>query len=133
MPQEIYAGFWVRTFAGIFDALFLMPAFVIFYYFGDLEKTFNLGNIASYLLGIAYATYFLSRQNGATLGKKIMKIFVARPSGEKLTTARSMARAGAAILTSLTFGLGFVIVIFNKEKVSLHDFLCDTRVFLKTK
>ena len=147
--EKFYAGFWVRLFAGMLDCFFLLPiCLILLYVFGNGEfeslkienssqsfeylgasahSSFN--NLITYGVGIAYAAYFLSSKKQATFGKRIMGIYVGNRDGSQLSKAKAVARAAAAILTATTLGLGFLIVIFTKEKISLHDFLCSTRVF----
>lgn len=129
MPEKIYAGFLIRLAATILDTIFLLPIALIFYFFGDVKETLSLGNLFSYLFGLAYAAYFLGSPYQATWGKRLCKIYVARSNNQKLSRARAMARAGASLLSFAILGLGFITIIFTKEKVALHDFLCDTRVF----
>jgi len=146
--QKIYAGFWIRLFANILDlAILIIPIFILVYLTGSTQYIFStfsnegqnlvgasatttnyFANFIGYGVSIAYITYFLSSANQATIGKKLMGIYVARSDGSKLTKSRAMARAAASLLTTATLGLGFLIVIFTTEKISLHDFICDTRV-----
>lgn len=149
MEEKFYAGFWVRLFAGFLDIVFLLPVFVILtYVFGieelqiinfsnhfqsyrsvDMSVSSTVSNFIGYFVGIAYVVYFLTGKNQATFGKRIMGIYVGNPDGSKLSLTKATARAGAALLSFATLGLGFFIVIFTKEKISLHDFICNTRVF----
>ncbi len=147
--EKFYAGFWVRLFAGLLDCIFLMPLCLLTIYFSgnsDFESLIiqnntqsleylgatthnSFSNLITYGISIAYVTYFLTNKKQATFGKRIMGIYVGNRDGSKLSFAKAMARAAASILTATTIGLGFIIVIFTKEKISLHDFLCSTRVF----
>lgn len=147
--EKFYAGFWVRFFAGLLDIIFLMPLFVILIYaFGTnqyqtIEINDNLQSYSyfgastisrfddfiGYFLSVAYIAYFLSGKKQATLGKRVMGIYVGNRDGSKLSTLKALARAFTSLLTAATLGLGFIIVIFTKEKISLHDFICNTRVF----
>jgi uncharacterized RDD family membrane protein YckC len=126
---KIYAGFWIRFFAGILDLALLAPFAITLFYLGKNPQMAGAAHFMSYTISIAYVAYFLSGKKQATFGKRLMGIYVARSDGSKLTTSRAISRAASSILTSLTLGLGFIVVVFNKEKISLHDFLCDTRVF----
>lgn len=148
MKKE-YAGFWVRSFAGFLDITFLiLPFLLVFYFVGDVKiSSFeNVNNWQSYssviletngdnanlilqLLSVIYITYFLSSKRQATLGKIMLGIYVGRPDGSRLTPLRSVCRGFASLITSATLGLGFLLVIFTKEKTALHDLICDTRVF----
>ncbi len=148
-----YAGFWVRFVAGSIDILFMIPPLVIFIIlvginphelitiFSNLENYTrftnspigNLTNWMSYVFGICYVVYFTTRKQQATIGKRIMKIHVANPDGSKLKPLKALFRALGAIITAATLGLGFIPVIFTKQRVSFHDFLCNTRVFYNKK
>jgi len=148
--EKFYAGFWVRVFAALLDIAFLTPILaVLLYTFGmqDVEtlkindvlhgyvytstefKTLLNGDLITYGLSIAYLTYFVAKKGQATFGKKLMGIYVGNPDGSKLSTLKSLARALASLLTAVTLGLGFLLVIFTKEKTALHDLICNTRVF----
>ena len=150
MEEKLFAGFWVRFFAGLLDFLFLMPFFIILIYFFGIDdyaimkinndyfnySTFSavghdnrIVNILYHIIYIAYLSYFVAGKKQATLGKRLMGIYVANRDGSKLTCQKSLARALASILTSMTLGLGFLIVAFTKEKTALHDIICNTRVF----
>jgi uncharacterized RDD family membrane protein YckC len=149
MAEKFYAGFWVRFFAGLLDVAFLIPLFVVLiYFFGvseyqmikideDFHSYSYLGvatknravDFVSYGISIAYLAYFLATKKQATLGKRLMGIYVGNRDGSKLSPLKSLARALASILTAFTLGLGFLPVIFTKEKTALHDLICNTRVF----
>lgn len=150
--EKIYAGFWIRFFAGILDVAFLAPIVAVSAYFlgngsyeiikiGDSFKSYSFGasgdlhtiDLICYVVSIAYIGYFLSQNKQATIGKRILGIYVGNLDGSKLTKTRATARAFASMITSATLGLGFVVVIFTKEKIALHDFLCNTRVFFGKK
>lgn len=144
-----FAGFWVRFFAGFLDTLFLIPPlFLLLFLFGiDTYQIFHASdsfsnynsftasssgqriNLISYGLSIAYLAYFLSSKKQATIGKRIMGIYVGNRDGSRISPTKSFCRAIASILTSATLGIGFLLVIFTKEKTALHDIICNTRVF----
>lgn len=147
--EKFYAGFWVRFFAALLDLAVLAPLFaLLLYLFGVNDYEFLRVNqdfssytymsasgsnrtvdYITYGLSIAYLTYFLCTKGQATIGKKIMGIYVGNPDGSRLSTLKSFVRALASILTAATLGLGFLMVIFTKEKIALHDLICRTRVF----
>ena len=150
--EKFYAGFWVRLFAGLLDLALLIPLGALIAYFlsGSSYETISAGenwysysfsasgnlrlvDLIGYVLSVAYITYFLASNKQATIGKRIMGIYVGNLDGSKLSRSHAAARAFASMITSVTLGLGFIIVIFTKEKISLHDFLCNTRVFFGKK
>ncbi len=150
--EKFYAGFFVRLFAGFLDLIFLAPIFLVAIYLigsgeydsirlGDATQNFfaasffastmnpTLVDLITYTISIAYIVTLLTSKQQATFGKRIMGIYVGNPDGSKLSKLKAVARAAASLLTAATCGLGFFIVIFTKEKISLHDFICNTRVF----
>lgn len=149
--KKNYAGFWVRFFAGFLDCVFLaIPLAILFFATGfDDYQSFDfkngsfsyssfqassssnsqIANLICYGVNIAYIVYFLTNKHQATIGKRLLGIYVGNLDGSKLSKEKAICRALAAILTAMTAGLGFVVVIFTKEKISLHDFICGTRVF----
>lgn len=147
--KKDYAGFWVRFFAGLLDVMFLMPVIVVLiYFFGIsdyqmLRVDDNFGSHSyfgasgsgefldwvSYAVSVTYIAYFVSSKRQATLGKRVLGIYVGNLDGSKLSWQKSLARALASILTSMTLGLGFFMLVFTKEKTALHDLICGTRVF----
>lgn len=150
MAQQFsFAGFWVRLFAGFLDFVCMLPVVcVLIYFFGisdyqliqlsndshNYQSFFasaqgNTADLISYGVSIVYLTYFISKRSQATLGKRMMGVYVGNPDGSRLTFRKSLLRALASLLTSATLGLGFLIVAFTKEKTALHDLLCRTRVF----
>jgi len=139
-----YAGFFIRILAGIIDFIILLTPLLFLGYITlnlDLSNTIDLLNtiakhedelnIISLLISIPYLTYFISSNSQATLGKKALRLYVGNIDGSKLSKRKSLARSLMSVVTSMTLGIGFLSVLFTKEKISLHDFVCKTRVFYK--
>jgi uncharacterized RDD family membrane protein YckC len=149
IEQPIYAGFWVRFFAALLDAAFLLPIFVILlFFFGiddfqSIETHSDLQNFSyfdasshnryfnyiNFAVSISYVAYFLSSKKQATFGKRLMGIYVGNRDGSKLSTTKAIARAIAGLLSATTLGIGYLPIIFTAEKTALHDLICNTRVF----
>ncbi len=146
--EKIYAGFWVRFFAGVLDVVFLLPPVLLIAYLvsdgsyeiikiGENFRSYSFGaegnlhtvDLVMYAVSIIYIAYFLSDKKQATIGKRLLGIYVGNIDGSKLSKSRAIMRAFASMITSATLGIGFLSVIFTKEKIALHDFLCNTRVF----
>ena len=139
-----YAGFFIRILAGILDLIILLPPLLLAIYLllnldfsnptqlmNNIYRYEDEINIISIIMSIAYITHFLSSNAQATIGKKILKIYVGNIDGSKLSKKQSLARSLMSVVTSMTLGIGFLSVLFTKEKISLHDFICKTRVFHK--
>ncbi len=151
MAEKFYAGFFVRVFAALLDLAFLTPIVAIFLYIFGINGNYEMlkikdvmhgyvysktefttllhSDLITYGVSIFYLTYFVAKKGQATFGKKLMGIYVGNPDGSKLSAGKSLARALASLLTAATIGIGFLLVIFTKEKTALHDLICNTRVF----
>lgn len=138
----VSAGFGVRFFAYIIDLLVRAALFFgVWLMFIPLRGTF-LGNpvlftfsaldIASYLLGVSYfviLTYF----TGVTAGKFLLKLKVIggdstdeaieNPDFFNILYRETVGRYLSGILF-----VGYIMAIFNKKKLALHDILGETRV-----
>ena len=119
-----YAGFWVRAGAAVLDFLLLIVAARLL--------SFLAG--AGFLFGLAipwlYEAFMLSSEIQATLGKRALGIVVTDSAGNRLTFARATGRHFAKYLSSLLFGIGFLMAAFTGKKQALHDLLADTVVVI---
>lgn len=128
----VYAGFWIRVGAKILDSILMQiissaVGFVIGLAIKDDSTAPLLGGLIGFVLGVGYPVFFLGKF-GATLGKMAVKVKVVRSNGEPITYLRALGRVFAEILSSLIFGIGYLMVAWDPEKRSLHDRICDTRV-----
>lgn len=149
MPGSlVYSGFWRRFAAKFIDGLILGTILVIacvailillFKYdsmsTGKLENgSDNLMQVVLYLIYygsmIIFNTLFIGKY-GATPGKMALGIRVVNPSGHNISYKRAFGRSLAEILSYMTCYIGFLIMLFDSEKRTLHDMICDTRVILK--
>jgi uncharacterized RDD family membrane protein YckC len=144
-----YGGFWIRFLAVLVDSLLLSILVVIVV--GILAAMFpidwaNLGRsqadilqllalegiawFASLIFTAAYETWMIGRY-AATLGKMVCGLRVVKSDGGRVSYARSLGRHFAKLLSSFTFGIGYIMAGFDDEKRALHDRICDTRVIKK--
>lgn len=78
-------------------------------------------------LGLAYFAGFHGAL-GATPGKQILGLRVVREDGSALGFPRACLRYAAALLSSASFGIGYLLAAIPPEKRALHDVLARTRV-----
>jgi uncharacterized RDD family membrane protein YckC len=135
----LYAGFWIRVAASLFDGLILTPVFTVLYIgflvaFPDFLKGYPEGahvgalfEIVALSIAAAYQTLFVGRF-AATPGKMIFNLRVIQSDGGRISYARALARYFCKLLNGLTFGAAYILVALNPQKCGVHDFLCDTRV-----
>lgn len=65
------------------------------------------------------------RFKGQTLGMQVWKIRTETNEGEMLGWLDALLRFGYA---TITFGVGFVWMVFDKERLTLYDRMSNTRV-----
>ena len=95
--------------------------------FRELLFSYSLYDIFFYLLGKSYfvlMTYF----TGSTLGKKCLHLQVVSSEEKKLSFWTVLYRETIGRYLSSLLGIGYLMMLLDKEKRGLHDRLADTRV-----
>ncbi len=131
-----YAGFWIRFFAKFIDGIILSVTQIIVRLI--LVFLLSLPGIGSFVfmsvfnmaIKVIYTTYFLGKY-GATPGKMACGLKVVTADGEPVSYARACGRYFAEILSTLILLFGYIMAVFDEEKRTLHDRICDTRVIRK--
>jgi len=112
-----YAGFWVRFGAAILDALIVGLAF------GWIGE----GGITGSGL-ILYHSLMIGLWNGQSLGKRACGVKVISVDGTHPTLGQAFGRTFAELLSTLTFMIGYLMVVFDPQKRALHDRIAGTLV-----
>jgi uncharacterized RDD family membrane protein YckC len=94
---------------------------------GLIQIFIQLGFI---LVNMAYQIFFLGKFN-ATPGKMLCKLKVVTSDGKSFGYSRATGRFFAEMLSGMTCYIGYLLVLFDKEKRALHDHICNTRVVHK--
>ena len=144
-----YADFWMRFLAHFIDGVILTVCTMIL---GTLfgVSIGPLGTIAgddgaaladplAGLFAIAVALSFgwlyeailLSSSYQATVSKMALGIVVTDMEGRRLSFGRATGRYFAKMVSSITFGLGYIIQPFTKNRQALHDIIVGTLVMNK--
>lgn len=87
--------------------------------------------VGLFIAPIAGWLYYILLEGGnghATLGKKIMGLYVADKNGNGITYSTAILRLLGKFLSSLILGIGYLMSLFNDEKQCLHDMLAKTYV-----
>jgi uncharacterized RDD family membrane protein YckC len=128
-----YAGFWIRFWAvfidGIISAVVMIPVMLLslgHWGFGSPAAS-GVAQLISLPVGLIYQVFFLGKF-GATPGKMALNIKVVRANGKPIGYGLAFGRYFAYLLSSFTLSIGFLMAAFDKEKRSLHDRICGTRV-----
>lgn len=142
----LYAGFfirlvafaidWVLLFGGIWLALAIVFIGIWPLFYGDgsgaaiVLNPENGQSLSFFVLAITFLwhRYFLTGSWQATPGKRLCGIYVARADGTPLDGQLVLKRLGGYFLSLFTLAIGFFMAGWSREKKSLHDIICDTRV-----
>ncbi len=113
-----YAGFWVRFAALLIDGLVLaIPSVIV-----------AITIIGPVLVMWLYTAFMMSSSKQGTLGMMAMGLRVTDDHGNRLTFGKATARYFASILSSLIFYIGFLMLLGNKRKQTLHDQMAGTLI-----
>lgn len=119
-------------------------------YYGDLGKRIVASIIDSivlsvigFLLGLTLSfigviiapivtwLYYILMEGGAwhaTLGKKVMGLYVADGNGNGIKYSTAILRLIGKMLSGLILGIGYLMAFFNEQKQGLHDMIAKTYV-----
>lgn len=138
-----YGQFWTRFAAKIIDRMILVLIYGIFLGLGLLLKvTFptdpDLAStliVAAYFIliavGAGFEAYFLPRY-GATPGKMVLGLKVINADdGGPISTPRAVGRFFAEMLSRTICYVGYLLCLFDDERRTLHDRICNTLVVRK--
>ncbi|MDQ3877228.1 MAG: RDD family protein [Actinomycetota bacterium] len=136
-PSGPRAGFWRRFGAAFIDGILLgIVNFAISAAFGQslVKTTHTNGNasvhiqatglafILELVIAVAYFAYFEGGASGQTLGKRAVGIRVIDySSGGPIGYGRAILRFFARYLSALVCFLGYLWMLWDKEKQTWHD------------
>ncbi len=134
------ADFWIRLLAFIIDLFIILLlwnllSFVVMNLLSlsnfDIEP--DILKLIFYIVAIimmgAYNVIMETSKRQATIGKQIFKLTVGDAEGNALSLGQVIRRTLAKLVTCLTLGVGYILILFNKEKQAIHDILVNTYVF----
>ena len=147
----VYGGFWRRFWSYLIDrfilgVVFMPVGFMVFVPMlatqsGGWTDTDLPAEAITAFLGATLTVAFLallgswfyyalmqSSSRQATLGQLALGLRVTDLEGRRISFARASGRHFATVLTGLTFGIGYVIVLFTTRKQTLHDLVAGTVV-----
>ena len=147
-PQVVYAGFWERFAAVIIDAIIL---WIIDYFIGMIMGTpsseeilamsqsegfsstmratyFSGSNMASLVVQWLYSALMVSGPWQATLGKRAVGIKVTGMNGERISFLNATGRFFATYLSFIIVFIGYLMMLWDDKKQTLHDKLAGTLV-----
>jgi uncharacterized RDD family membrane protein YckC len=118
-PSGPRAGWWQRVGAAILDTLVLLvPSVILLLIF----KQGALYQLLSTVMSLAYFTYFEGGPTGQTVGKRALGIRVYDfREGGSIGYGRGFLRQIGKWLSAIPFGLGYLWMLWDKEKQCWQD------------
>ncbi len=132
-----YAGFWVRFWASIIDSIIWTPLLFLIY----LKFTFDailmgagqslafLYFLVSVITPWLYCALFEAGKWQATPGKRLLGVYVTDMNGQRISFGRASGRYFSKFISSLIFGIGYIIAGLTQNKQALHDKIASTLVY----
>lgn len=129
-----YAGFWLRLAAHLID--FVITIIALFTVTIPLALITGNGSVPflDLFFFVAVWLYYAlmeSSSNQGTLGKMIVGIKVTDMQGSRIGFGRATARRFAKMVSTFSFGVGYIMAGFTQKKQALHDLLVETLVVRK--
>ena len=134
-----YAGFWRRLLAMIIDGFMLLVLSILFmfllgFFVGGIMRASDLiegiGSYATLINMLILWLYFALQESGskqATLGKRVLGIYVTTEDEQPLSFAQASIRHFSKYLSSI-FLIGFIMAAFTQKKQGLHDIIANALV-----
>ena len=114
----------------LFGVLFVAAAIVVAFNRGE---TVHHPLFSAYLLAVGYLFFgWFWTHGGQTLGMRAWKFRVQRLQGGPISWGQALRRFLLAIVSWSVFGLGFLWMLVDKDKMTLHDRFSRT-VLVRTK
>ncbi len=137
--QGCYAGFVTRLAAFLMDlitalALFTLGSAVIEYIVSALvgsQVHLSDAPIAAAILLAAWWTFYCAyplSQAGRTFGMTVVGLRVVRVDGRDVDVLHSVLRVLVFPLSFVLFGLGFLFILFRRDRRALHDLIVRSAV-----
>jgi uncharacterized RDD family membrane protein YckC len=109
--EKVYAGFWRRCGAALFDYLLFLPVVVISSYVSSISISIAMASaVFSSLVFYLYVLYF-HYKFGATIGKAAVGIRLTLPDGRRIGLKQAMVRSSVDITLGLCMVVAVVIAI----------------------
>lgn len=137
------AGFWQRLGAGTADFLLCLVLYALLYvgavkYLDYLESDVVFDIFQEVIPGFfiflfLYHLILEATPLQATIGKLLLEIRVFDRNGRRASAVSTLLRHLAKLLTLLTVGIGFIMVVFRKDRLAMHDLLSGCSVMVVRK
>jgi uncharacterized RDD family membrane protein YckC len=133
--HPVYAGFWRRFWTGFVDAIVLLPfgiAMGTLLGVGMFDTDWSRERLLLFgfqrLLGWLYSAGLESSRWQGTLGQQLLGLRVTDRLGRRVSFLRATGRHFGQILSVFTLGIGYLAMLFNRRRLTLHDWMSGCEV-----
>jgi uncharacterized RDD family membrane protein YckC len=134
--QSMYAGFWIRVFAFLIDAVATGILVGIFTAGQPLPQAgpnwlyeYRWQSLMETFIGFAYFTIcWSSVTGGQTLGMRVLNLRVIGVDGHPISIPRAALRWVGMLISAAVVLLGLLWVAFDQRKQGWHDKIANTFV-----
>jgi uncharacterized RDD family membrane protein YckC len=102
--------------------------YVIGFLIGLVIGSEEIGGLLGFVLGLIYQVYFLTQNNGQTLGKQLIGVRVVDRDGGTINAVEAALRYIGYHINTLLCGIGWIWALFDSEQRGFHDLIAGTRV-----
>ena len=134
----VYAGFWERFAASLIDGLIVgVPMAILRFSMGDFEYPNNasvfamytsVGSVVNIVVGWLYSALQESSAAQATIGKRALGIKVTNTAGGRISFGQATGRHFGKIISSIILLIGYLMMLWDDRKQTLHDNMAGTLV-----
>ncbi len=128
------AGLWLRLAALFYDSLLLLAIWfiataILLPLTGGEAIEANNPWLTTYLLFISFFFYgWFWRHGGQTLGMRSWRLQLHNLREGPVSWSQCLLRFMVALPAGLLFGLGYLWMFFDKQKLTWHDRFSETRI-----
>jgi len=130
-----YAGFWRRFWTMFVDYLVCFPfglALRIALGVGLFDPDWTRESVIVFAFGVIsgwlYDAFMESSKWQGTLGQQLLGVRVTDRAGRRISFARATARHVAQYLSIFTLGVGYLVMLFNRRRLTLHDWISGCQI-----
>jgi len=127
MSSKNYAGFSRRLPAYIVDSVILLIVLVPLSLI-QLTKNNPIFQVAGWLIPALYFVFFWVKNDGQTIGNKLLAIKVIKENNEQLDIVTGIIRYVGYTISWVVLSLGYLWIIWDKKKQGWHDKMAHTLV-----
>lgn len=133
-----YAGFWERFGAAFLDGIILSVVSTIVSLlfsnatYGSADFSvweFGTSSLVNMVVQWLYYAFQESGTAQATLGKRALGLKVGRPDGSRISFMQATGRFFGRYLSMIILFIGYLMMIWDDRKQTLHDKMAGTIVF----